>query len=100
MSVQVTPGRVRVALGDGATNEQAKRVYALLQRAGLVVGHRGALQIVGVAEIAAMAGVTPSAISQRRDLPEPLGHPKQGRVWDLADIEPWVRERYGVPDAS
>lgn len=92
MSVQVTVPRLRVALGDGATIEQARSVYVLLQRAGLLSVASGGLQLVGVAEIAARRGVTPSAISQRKDLPSPVAVLKQGRIWDLADIERWERD--------
>lgn len=88
--MQVSVARIRVALGDGATMEQAKGVYALLLRAGLVGSAGGALELMGVAEIAAARGVTPSAISQRKDLPRPLATLKQGRIWDARDVRGWL----------
>lgn len=96
MSVGVSLARVRVALGDGATIEQARAVLALLQRAGLVGSERGTLELAGVAEIAALRGVSSSAISQRADLPKPIQTLKQGRVWDLQDVRKWLE---GLQDA-
>ncbi len=91
MPTQVSVARVRAALGDGATVEQARAVRDMLHRAGILETSAGTLQLVGVAEVAALRGVTPSAISQRKDMPEPIVTLKQGRIWDLAIIEPWLK---------
>ncbi|HYD28911.1 hypothetical protein [Brevundimonas sp.] len=92
MSVGI--GRIRHALGDGATAEQARAIHELLTRAGLL----GTAQVVrprlaGIAEIAALAGVSSPAVCQWRDLPEPLDTIKAGRVWDLADVEAYLESR-------
>jgi hypothetical protein len=79
-------GRVRHALGDGATEEQARRVYRLLREAGLLDPGTIRPELVGVAEIADRAGVSSPAVCQWK-LPTPLATLKQGRVWALTDVE-------------
>lgn len=90
---QIGVARIRYALGDGATPEQAKRIHAMLRDAGLLDTAPGAVDPCGVAEIAALAGVTSAAVCQWTDLPEPLKRLKQGRVWDLRVIEPYLAAR-------
>ena len=92
MSVGI--GRIRHALGDGATEAQAKRVHALLSNAGLLqnASAPAPARLVGVAEIAQLAGVTSGAVCQWK-LPEPIVTLKQGRVWDADVIESFQRER-------
>ena len=85
-------GRVRHALGDGATEAQAKRVLDLLTRAGIV--DNGELRLAGVREIAKLAGVTPAAVCQWKDLPAPLATIAAGRIWDARDVERYVQARY------
>lgn len=91
--LQIGVGRIRYALGDGATVEQAKRIHGMLREAGLLDVASGAVRPCGVAEIAALAGVTSAAVCQWDDLPEPLVRLKQGRVWDLRVIEPYLAAR-------
>jgi hypothetical protein len=88
-------GRVRFALGDGATEQQAKRVHALLRDAGLLDDPKVIPDLLGVAEIAKMAGVTSAAVCQWADLPEPIVRLKQGRIWAAPDIERYLRARRG-----
>jgi hypothetical protein len=84
--------RVRHALGDGATVEQARAVHRLLRDAGLL-DSAGRPALVGVAEFAELAGVTPGAICQWKDLPEPIARLKNGRIWDRADVMRYLDER-------
>lgn len=54
------------------------------------------LQLVGIAEIAEIAGVTPNTAAswrQRGRLPEPLAVLKQGGVWSRADVEAWLAKK-------
>lgn len=84
-------GRVRHALGDGATEAQAKGVVELLQRAGIL--DRGQLRLAGVAEVARLAGVTSAAVCQWKDMPEPLDIVAAGRIWDIRDIKDYLAAR-------
>lgn len=84
--------RVRHALGDGATVEQARAVLSLLRDAGLL-DPAGRPALVGVAEFADLAGVTPGAVCQWKDLPEPLARLKNGRIWDRRDVQRYLDER-------
>lgn len=86
-------GRIRHALGDGATEKQARRVHRLLHDAGLLDPAGGPPRLCGVAEFAAMAGVTPGAVCQWGDLPEPIVRLKSGRIWDLRDVEAYLAAR-------
>lgn len=83
---------MRHALGDGATEAQARNVLELLRRAGLLDAG-GVSTVVGVAEIAEQAGVTPPAVCQWPDLPPPLVHLKCGRIWDGRVIEQYLAAR-------
>jgi hypothetical protein len=81
-------GRLQVALGDGATREQARAVLKVIESAGLL---ETAPQIVGLAEIATRCGVTNSAVCQWPGMPEPLARLKSGRVWDWRQVEAYLR---------
>jgi prophage regulatory protein len=51
--------------------------------------------LVGIAEIAAMLGVTGRTAhnySLRLGFPEPYGRTAGGRVWLRADVEAWAKE--------
>src|SRR5262249_12855413 len=53
-------------------------------------------QLVGVAEIAEMTGITPRYVTQlahRRRLPQPVAELECGRIWLRADIEQWHEGR-------
>lgn len=91
-------GRVRHALGDGVTERQAKRVHAMLRDAGLLDAPAVIPRLVGVAEIAKMAGVTASAVCQWTDLPEPIVRLKQGRIWSAPDVARYLRARRSAPN--
>jgi hypothetical protein len=82
--------RIRHALGDGATEAQARDVYALLRREGLIGASEGIPELVGVAEFAEMAGVTPGAVCQWVDLPEPITTLKNGRIWRKTTVERYL----------
>ena len=79
-------GRVRHALGDGASEQQAVSVYRMLRDAGLLDPAVERPALVGIAEIAELAGVSSPAVCQWR-LPAPIATLKQGRVWALTDVE-------------
>jgi hypothetical protein len=79
-------GRIRHALGDGASEDQARRVHRLLREAGLLDPATIRPELVGVAEIAERAGVSSPAVCQWK-LPTPIATLKQGRVWALSDVE-------------
>lgn len=96
---KVGVGRIRHALGDGATEQQARRVYALLRDAGLLDGSGGVPALIGISEIAARAGVTRSAVCQWTDLPAPIATLKQGRIWAAPDIERYLTARAERRDA-
>ncbi len=91
--LRIGVGRIRHVLGDGATEDQARRVFALLRDAGLLDPATGKPVLAGVAEIAKLAGVTSAAVCQWDDLPEPLTRLKQGRVWDVRDVETYLAAR-------
>lgn len=83
-------GRVRHALGDGATEEQAKRVHRLLDSAGLLGGDVGRIppgRLVGLAEFAAIMNRTPQAVRAWKLAPEPIVRLKAGPIWDRQDVE-------------
>lgn len=55
--------------------------------------------VVGIAEIAAMAGVPRATVRQwraRGQLPEPCAELAMGPVWERAVIEAWVAARLGA----
>lgn len=87
----VGPGRIRFALGDGATDEQAARIWRLLRDAGYLDRYEGPIPpLVGVAEIAKLAGVTTGAVCQWPDMPPPLVVLKAGPVWELHRVRPRI----------
>ncbi|HKO20072.1 MAG TPA: hypothetical protein VJU82_14410 [Acidobacteriaceae bacterium] len=54
-----------------------------------------ALDLVGMAEITAMLGVSRQrayAIAHRPDFPEPQAVIKAGAIWLRADVERWIAE--------
>lgn len=87
-------GRIRHALGDGATAEQARRVRELLLREGLLDAPARAPELVGLSEIADLAGVTTPAVL-KWPLPDPVATLRAGRVWDLAEVQPLIDARLG-----
>ena len=53
-------------------------------------------ELVGTAELAAMAGVKANTVNQwrkRGKLPEPVAVLAQGSVWTKSDIEAWLQSR-------
>lgn len=82
-------GRIRHALGDGATEDQARRIHRLLRDAGLLQPpHPGPL--VGIGEVAELAGVAVASVCQWRNMPEPVADLKATPVWLLADVQPRI----------
>lgn len=56
--------------------------------------------LVGVSEIAAMAGVARNTAwrwSNREGFPKPAASLSQGRVWRRGDVERWIAKRRPVP---
>lgn len=55
------------------------------------------VELVGLAEIAALAGVTRQAVANWRaryeDFPEPASELRSGPVWLLHDVQAWAKER-------
>lgn len=52
------------------------------------------MELVGIAEVAEMLGVSVQRIDQlaRADgFPEPVATLKAGRIWERADVEAWAR---------
>ena len=51
-------------------------------------------ELVGIAEIATMAGITRQQVDQwtkrKRDMPLPLVSLRCGRVWDKSKIQAWL----------
>ena len=89
-SVPFGLGRLRHALGDGATEQQARDVWRLLDGAGLLgndVGELPAERIVGLAEFAEMMNRTPQAVRSWRDAPEPVVRLKSGPIFDRLHVE-------------
>src|SRR5712692_2187732 len=60
-------------------------------------GVRDRLNLVGLAEIAQMAGVSKQVVanwrSRQRDFPEPISELKSGPVWALDDVRHWADGR-------
>jgi predicted DNA-binding transcriptional regulator AlpA len=57
------------------------------------------LRLVGLAEVAAMLGVTKRTAlrnSRRADFPAPLAELAMGPVWDADDVEEWDDRRPSV----
>lgn len=82
-------GRIRHALGDGATDAQAKNVFRLLDRAGLL-GNAGEIdpaRLVGLAEFAEIMNRTPQAVRTWKEAPEPLVRLKSGPIFDRLHVE-------------
>lgn len=55
--------------------------------------------LVGAVEVAEMLGWAKTRVdsyASRGYLPEPVAHPRAGRLWTRQQIEAWARER-GVP---
>lgn len=88
-------GRIRHALGDGVTEQQARQVLAMLTAAGLLDEplKGGRIELCGVAEIAKMAGVSPAAVCQWVGMPEPIARLKGGRIWDRREIRRFLAGR-------
>lgn len=55
------------------------------------------LDLVGVAEIAALLGITRQRVNQlvaqREDFPEPVAHLSAGRIWRRDDVARWAEHR-------
>lgn len=63
----------------------------------------GGVDLVGVAEIAQMFGVSRQYVdrlSKSEGFPVPRGEVKAGRIWERADIERWARETGRLTDPS
>lgn len=57
-------------------------------------------EVVGLAEIASMLGVTKRTVvrySKRQDSPEPLARLSAGLVWRRADVEAWAERTLPLP---
>src|SRR5689334_12570066 len=58
------------------------------------------IKMVGLAEVAELAGVTPAAVSNWRtrfdDFPQPLAALRSGPVFDESHIRRWLRNHKGV----
>jgi len=74
-------------------------ITKLANRLGERQGHRFrgvSLDLVGVAEVAAMLGLTTQRIDQlaRRDpdFPAPVAELAAGRIWSRAEIVAWARQ--------
>lgn len=82
-------GRVRYALGDGATEQQAVAVYQLLDGAGLLGGSDeiDPTRLVGLAEFAEIMNRTPQAVRGWRELPEPIVRLKAGPIFDRVHVD-------------
>lgn len=87
-------GQLRYVLGDGATEGQARRVYALLHQAGLLddAGELDGHRIVGLAEFAEIMNRTPQAVRGWRIAPEPVVRIKSGPIWDRFAVEAFKAE--------
>lgn len=86
----VSVGRIRHALGDGASVEQARAVLGALRRAGLLDGSLTGSHLVGVAEIATLTGRSASAVCQWRGFPEPIARLRAGRIYDVRDVQRFI----------
>lgn len=85
MSVSVA--RIRHALGDGATDQQARDVLAALNRAGVLEPAFDASRIVGLAEFAGIMNRSPQAVRSWIGKPETLVKLSCGPIWDRRDVE-------------
>ena len=57
-------------------------------------------ELVGVAEIAELLGVTRQRVHQlakTADFPKPLAELSAGAIWDKADVEVWARATGRMP---
>ncbi len=57
-------------------------------------------ELAGLAEIAAMFGVTKDTAlkyADRPDFPEPLDRLASGRIWRRSDVEQWGRANLPLP---
>lgn len=89
-------GRLRHALGDAATEQQARNIRRLL----LEHGYREPTEpdppidestvLVGVGEIADLAGVSTSHVCNWRNMPRPVVVLKSGTIWRLQDVQPRI----------
>ena len=61
------------------------------------------MELVGIAEIAAMLGVSRqrvhAIIRAKPDFPEPVAELTAGKIWLKADVESWLAQS-GRPDAG
>lgn len=82
-------GRLRYALGDGATEEQARGIWQQLNALGLLhgAGQLDPRRIIGLAEVAEIMNRTVQAVRAWRDLPEPVVRLKSGPIFDRIEIE-------------
>jgi hypothetical protein len=85
--VSVSVARIRVALGDGATEAQARDVLAALNRAGVLEPAFDAERIVGLAEFAEIMNRTPQAVRSWVGKPRTLVKLSCGPIWDRKDVE-------------
>lgn len=83
---------VLLAMGHGATIEDAERVLAAVGLDKDRVPH----VLVGVYELSQMMGVSPSLackiVRRYPDFPPPVAELRCGRIWDLHDLDRWVKE--------
>lgn len=59
-----------------------------------------AVELVGVAEVATMLGLTRQRVNQlsrQEGFPEPLAVLSAGKVWKRADIEKWAKRTGRMP---
>jgi hypothetical protein len=82
-------GRLRYALGDGATEQQARAIYRLLDSKGLLggAGEIDPQRLVGLGEVAEMMNRTPQAVRSWKELPDPIVRLKAGPIYDRLHIE-------------
>lgn len=82
-------GHLRHALGDGATERQARQVYVLLDRAGLLdgAGQIDPHRLVGLSEFAEIMNRSPQSVRQWRIAPEPIVRLKAGPIWDRFEVD-------------
>lgn len=84
-------GRVRYALGDGATEAQARGVHRMLAEAGLLDPEFDPSRIMGLAEVAELAGRSkPSVLAWTRL--EPVARIKSGPIYDRVRVEAFLRD--------
>jgi predicted DNA-binding transcriptional regulator AlpA len=53
------------------------------------------VELMGVAEVAELLGVSTQRVDQlarSEAFPTPIGEVRAGRIWDRADVEAWARQ--------